>query len=85
MGAIILRYSNGWGHLCVTVVCIIALTIALILNKISDAAVAGIMDPVIAFWFMSGSANRFSMLNPTTEKQTLPPSPVPPVPPASTP
>jgi hypothetical protein len=58
------------------VVCIAALTTALVAGKISDAAAAAIIGPIVAFWFMSGSANRFSLLNPTTEKQTLPPAPV---------
>lgn len=65
MGAVLLKYSNGWGHLIITVVCIAALTIALIMGKINEAAAAAILSPVVAFWFMSGSANRFNPLNPS--------------------
>jgi len=73
MGAKLLKYSNGWGHLIVTALVIAGLFAALLAGKITDTAAAAVLGPIIAFWFMSGSANRFRVLNPTTDKQIAPP------------
>lgn len=77
MGAILLKYSNGWGHLIVTALIIAGVFAALVAGKINETAAAAVLGPVVAFWFMSGSANRFSVLNPTIEKQIAPPMEAP--------
>lgn len=78
MGALLLKYSNGWGHLIVTALVLAGIFAALLAGKINDTAAAAIVGPIIAFWFMSGSANRFRVLNPTTDKQIAPPVEPPP-------
>lgn len=53
-------YSNGWGHLIVTIA-VMAMATALFLTKSLDPpAIIALVSPVITFWFMSGAINRFS-------------------------
>ena len=65
---IITKYSNGYGHLAVTLGVLICVTIMLCLKAIPVDAAIGLATPAIAFWFLSGAASRF-------EKEPLAPAP----------
>jgi len=54
------NYSNGWGHLVASITVIICVTVLLIFKSIDTTFAATLMTPVILFWFMSGTVNRFS-------------------------
>jgi hypothetical protein len=54
------NYSNGWGHLVVTLAVLAMSTFLIYTGKLDNAAVTGLLGAVISFWFMSGSVNRFS-------------------------
>jgi hypothetical protein len=74
------KYSNGWGHLAVTIATM-AMTTYLLATKALDAtACTAIIAPVITFWFMSGTVNRFNtpmQSEPLTPIQAA--SPLPPI------
>jgi len=56
------QYSNGWGHAIVTVAVLAMVTILRVFNAIDTTTLVAICSPVIAFWFLTGTVNRF---NPT--------------------
>lgn len=62
----VMQYSNGWGHLIMSIVTLFTMG-ALMYLKVVDAVVGmPVISLVVAFWFMSGTANRFNnTLNPT--------------------
>ena len=53
-------YSNGWGHLIVTLAILAMSTFLLYVGKLDSSAIAGLLGSVVSFWFMSGSVNRFA-------------------------
>ena len=66
-----LNYSNGWGHLVVTV-CVLAMcTFLLYFGKLDSSAIAGLLGSVISFWFMSGSVNRFAAATTPSSSSTI--------------
>jgi len=52
------NYSNGWGHLIVTVTIIVSMTVLLAVKAIDSAVFTGVVTPVILFWFGTGIANK---------------------------
>lgn len=52
------NYSNGWGHMILTVVIIGCMSTLLALGKIEVAVFSGIVSPVVLFWFGTGIANK---------------------------
>ena len=54
-------YSNGWGHLIVTISVLGMSTFLIYTGKLDNAAVTGLLGSVISFWFMSGQVNRFAL------------------------
>ncbi len=52
------NYSNGWGHLIVTVVAIICMTVLLVFSKIDVAFFAAVITPVLAVWAVPAIANK---------------------------
>ena len=49
-------YSNGWGHLIVTLAVLGMSTALLILKVVDTATIMGMVGTVVAFWFLSGSS-----------------------------
>jgi hypothetical protein len=72
-------YSNGYGHLAVTLAIVVMVFILLLVNRISITDAKDLVTPVILFWFMSG-ASKFNRYN-----NPLNPPPAPEPPPASNP
>lgn len=72
----IMQYSNGWGHLVMSIVTLFVIGALMYLKVIDAIAGLPILGVVISFWFMSGSANRFNNSpNPTaTGPLSLPPA-----------
>jgi hypothetical protein len=54
------NYSNGWGHLIATLAVMVFASFALWSGKLASDTVMAIMSPVVTFWFMAGSVNRFN-------------------------
>ena len=54
------NYSNGWGHLIATIGVMGFSAFALWSGKLASDTVMAIMSPVITFWFMAGTLNRFA-------------------------
>lgn len=48
-------YSNGWGHLIVTLAVLLMCSFLLYTGKLDSAVVAGLLGSVISFWFLSGT------------------------------
>jgi hypothetical protein len=71
------KYSNGWGHLVMSLAVIAMVTVLLMSKTIDVAAAVGIVAPVITFWFMSGTVNRFNA--PIQPSGTASNSPLPPI------
>ena len=53
-------YSNGWGHLIATIAVLGFSGFALWSGKLQSDTVMAIMSPVVTFWFMAGTLNRFA-------------------------
>jgi hypothetical protein len=84
------KYSNGWGHLVVTLAAMIMVSYLLVTHALDATACIGIIAPVITFWFMSGTVNRFNTpvtgpLTPSQAASPLPPISVPSTPPTPSP
>ncbi len=70
MSSNFMQYSNGYGHLAVTLAIIASMTVLLVFHAIDVAVFASVVSPVIGFWFLSGAANRFNPApNPTAQKE----------------
>jgi len=50
-------YTNGAGHVIVTCVTIISVTVALVVMAMPLVAYIGIMSPIVAFWCFTGAVN----------------------------
>ena len=57
-------YSNGWGHLIVTLAVLGMSTALLILRVVDTATIMGMVGTVVAFWFLSGSSKFQAPLEP---------------------
>ena len=51
------EYSNGWGHVIVTVALLVSFTILLALHVIEISIFTAVISPLILFWFGTGIAN----------------------------
>lgn len=75
------KYSNGWGHLVVTIAVMVMMTVLLVTKALDATAAMSAISIVVSFWFMSGTVNRFS--TPPQQQGTLTPaqqaSPLPPI------
>ncbi len=69
------KYSNGWGHLVITLATMTMVSFLLFTNKLDTTACMTILSIVISFWFMSGTVNRFNA--PLTPSGTTSNSPLP--------
>lgn len=56
---IVSKYSNGWGHMFVTLAVIGAVVALLITKSVDSTWAIGVLTPAVTFWFLSGSTNRF--------------------------
>lgn len=70
-----MQYSNGYGHLIISCVIVGCLTTLLVFKAIDTTTFVSVGSPVIAFWFLTGAANRFNTQNPTVDTHsTTPPA-----------
>ncbi len=72
------KYSNGWGHLVISLAVIGMVTYLLATKSLDATACTTLLSIVITFWFASGMANRFnapvqSSLTPAEAASPLPP------------
>ena len=70
MNSRITTYSNGWGHLIVTLAVLAMSTAFLYFHLVDATSVMGMIGTVVAFWFLSGS----SKFNLPTEPPQSPPA-----------
>ncbi len=75
----LLRYSNGWGHLIMSIA---LLATGIILILIRDATTTGIgiglISTVAGYWFISSSANAQQQIAAAQQAQTIQVNPAPP-------
>jgi hypothetical protein len=67
-------YSNGWGHLIVTLAVLVMCTTLLVLKVVAPDVVMGLLGTVVAFWFLSGSSKFQQPATPDTPTTPGPPS-----------
>jgi uncharacterized membrane protein YraQ (UPF0718 family) len=68
-------YSNGWGHLIVTLAVLVMCTTLLVLKVVAADVVMGLVGTVVAFWFLSGSSKFQQPATPDTTTPTTTPGP----------
>lgn len=61
----ITTYSNGWGHLIVTLAVLTFAGVMLIMKAVDSTTVIGLVSTVVAFWFLSGSSKFQQPTQPT--------------------
>ena len=69
----LLEYSNGWGHLCMSVVATIAGVLLVLFSKDAATVETGkyLLTVVLTYWFLSSGINsvvhKVQATNPTTD------------------
>lgn len=48
-------YSNGWGHLIMSLAVLIFAGVLLVIRAVDPTTVIGLVSTVVAFWFISGA------------------------------
>lgn len=72
----LLKYSNGWGHLLMSIVLIVAGVILILQPAATVQAVGiGLIGTVVPYWFISSSANAIQQRQATAQPPAQPTPP----------